>query len=69
MNRLKLLLNSKIAGFIPVRILLGIVLGALGGYFYYFFVGCRGNGCPLSSHPWISVLWGTALGILFTWKK
>jgi Family of unknown function (DUF6132) len=47
------------------RILFGF-LGALGGYGYYYFVGCRTGTCPISSNPWISTMYGIAMGLVLT---
>lgn len=43
---------------------LPVVIGAAGGYVYYRVVGCRTGGCPLTSNPWISTLYGALLGAL-----
>jgi uncharacterized protein YacL len=45
--------------------ILGVVLGAIAGYLYYFFVGCESGGCPITSSPYISVVYGSLLGYLF----
>ena len=37
--------------------LLGAALGALGGYLYWYFVGC-----PITSSPLNSTLWGAVMG-------
>lgn len=42
--------------------LLAIGLGALGGFLYWKYVGCAGGQCPITSSPWLSTLWGAALG-------
>jgi hypothetical protein len=44
-------------------------LGALGGYAYYYFVGCRTGSCPISSNPWISTLYGAGMGYILTVGK
>jgi hypothetical protein len=44
--------------------LLGIVIGAGGGFLYYRLVGCSSGGCPITSNPWITMLWGAGLGYL-----
>lgn len=44
--------------------ILGIVLGGIGGYLYYRLVGCSSGACPITSNPWMSILWGIALGYL-----
>ena len=31
--------------------LLGAALGALGGYLYWYFVGCADGTCPITSSP------------------
>ena len=46
--------------------LIGVVLGALAGYFYYRQVGCVDGSCPITSSPWLSSVWGAAFGGLLT---
>lgn len=46
--------------------LIGIALGAIGGYLYYYFVGCASGTCAITSNPVNSTLYGTfAGGFLF----
>ena len=46
-----------------------IMLGAVGGYLYYNFVGCNGS-CPISGNPYVSTVYGAAIGaILINWKQ
>lgn len=53
--------------------IIGIVLGAFGGFLYWRFVGCVDGTCPITSSPLYSSLWGAAMGGLllsmFTPKK
>jgi len=42
----------------------GLVLGAVGGYLYYAFVGCHTGGCALQSSPVFSTLFGALLGYM-----
>ncbi len=44
--------------------LIGMVLGALGGFIYYRTVGCSTGSCPITSNPWMSLLWGAVMGYL-----
>ena len=44
--------------------LLGALLGAAGGYAYYYFIGCASGTCPITSNPYISVIWGALMGYL-----
>ncbi len=40
------------------------VFGALGGFFYWKFVGCNSGTCPIKSVWYWSTLWGAAVGYL-----
>jgi len=44
--------------------IIGITLGAIGGFSYYHFVGCASGTCPITSNPYISVVYGAVLGYL-----
>jgi len=48
-----------------LKIALGAVIGSGLGYAYYFYVGCASGTCAITSSPYISVLYGAALGVLF----
>ena len=46
-----------------------IMLGAVGGFLYYNFIGCNGS-CPISGNPYVSTVYGAAIGaILINWKQ
>ncbi len=51
-----------------LRILLGISIGALLGYAYYYFIGCNTGSCPITSNPWRSMAYGSIIGIVWTFK-
>lgn len=42
----------------------GIPVGAVGGYLYYFFIGCNSGTCPITSNPYISIVYGAIMGYL-----
>lgn len=44
---------------------LGIVVGALGGYLFYHFIGCETGTCAITSKPLNSTLYGALMGGLF----
>lgn len=44
---------------------LGVMLGALGGYLYYHYVGCVSGSCPITSRPLSSTVYGAVMGGLF----
>ncbi|MEN8137876.1 MAG: hypothetical protein ABFR62_05550 [Bacteroidota bacterium] len=46
------------------RIRTGIIVGAIGGYLYYYFYGCNSGACHVSSSPILSPLFGMAVGAL-----
>ncbi len=41
---------------------LGIAIGALAGYAYYFYVGCASGTCSITSKPLNSTLYGALMG-------
>lgn len=57
--------KTRLFKIFPPVTLIGIVLGAIGGYIYYIEIGCASGTCPLTSNPWTSVLWGAVIGYLF----
>jgi hypothetical protein len=42
---------------------LGIVVGGLAGFLYYYFVGCSSGNCAITSNPYMSIIWGGLLGL------
>ena len=47
--------------------IIGILIGALGGYLYYHFVGCNSGTCTITSKPVNSTLYGALMGgLLFS---
>jgi xanthine/uracil permease len=57
--------NTKLLfGKIPVISAVGAVFGIIGGYVYYLKVGCNSGSCAITSNPWLSMLWGAAMGYL-----
>ena len=41
---------------------MGILIGAVGGYLYYHFVGCASGTCPITSKPLNSTLYWALMG-------
>lgn len=45
-----------------VLAIIGIILGAIGGYLYWHYIGCVSGTCPITSSPIMSTIWGALLG-------
>jgi hypothetical protein len=46
---------------------IGAFLGAIGGYLYYYFIGCSSGTCAITSKPLNSTLYGAVLfGLAFS---
>ncbi len=41
---------------------IGILVGAVLGYSYYYFIGCSSGTCAITSSPIISTLYGGMMG-------
>jgi phage shock protein E len=51
-------------------LIIGIFIGAIGGYAYYHFVGCASGTCAITSKPLNSTLYGAIMGgLLFSMFK
>jgi hypothetical protein len=44
--------------------LIGALLGAIGGFLYWKFVGCSSGTCAITSKPFNSTLYGALMGSL-----
>jgi hypothetical protein len=42
--------------------IVGIALGAIGGYLYYHYIGCLNGICAITSKPVNSTLYGSLMG-------
>jgi hypothetical protein len=52
-----------------LRSLLFAAVGALGGFAYYYYIGCYSGTCPISSNPYISTSYGMMAGLLLSWDS
>ena len=44
----------------------GVLVGALFGFAWYSFVGCRTGTCPITARWWTSTAYGALMGLLFS---
>jgi len=49
-----------------IKLIIGVVLGAVAGFAYYKFIGCSSGACPLTSNPVISTIYGSVMGALLS---
>ena len=47
---------------IPAAI--GLAAGGILAYIYYIKIGCVSGTCPITSNPWLTTIWGAAVGYL-----
>ncbi len=52
------------------KLVAGLFVGAVGGYAYYYYVGCQSGTCAIQSDPVIMTLYGAGMGgVLFFSNK
>ncbi len=51
-----------------LRFLIFSGVGAVAGYLYYFFIGCKTNTCPITANPYLSTLYGLLIGFGIYWS-
>lgn len=44
----------------------GVIIGGIGGFLYYYFVGCASGSCGITGNPISSVLFGGVMGLFIT---
>ena len=47
-----------------IKNIVGLIIGAVGGFIYYRTIGCTSGGCAITSNPYMSMLWGGVMGYL-----
>jgi hypothetical protein len=45
---------------------IGIIIGGIAGYLYYYFIGCSSGTCAITSNPINSSIYGMIMGGLLT---
>lgn len=45
------------------------VAGGVLGYLWHRLVGCSTGSCPIVRSPYLSVIWGAALGLAFALNR
>jgi len=47
-----------------LRHIIGLAIGGIGGFLYYFYVGCATGSCGLKANPFYDIGLGLLLGYL-----
>jgi len=58
----KKLIQSKVFK----KTFLGVLIGGILGFLYYYFVGCSSGTCAITSSPYGSIIMGGIFGLLIT---
>ena len=45
---------------------LGVIIGGVSGFLFFYFVGCKSGSCAITSNPFSSILMGSFLGFFIT---
>lgn len=45
-----------------LKIVFGVVVGALVGFLYYRFIGCSSGTCKIASNPYLSTVYWALIG-------
>jgi len=61
---MKKLLNNRY-----LRISLFVLLGGIGGFAYYYFIGCQTGTCPITRNPYISTSYGILIGLVLSFDS
>jgi len=58
---LQIFKNKKV-----IKRLLLIIFGLIGGFAYWYFIGCSSNSCPITSKWYLSTIYGGLIGYLIS---
>ena len=49
-----------------IKVALGVVVGSILGYLYYYFFGCSSGTCFITSSWYVSTIYGAIAGLILT---
>jgi Family of unknown function (DUF6132) len=49
-----------------LRNIIPVLIGALGGFLYYNYIGCYSGSCAITGNPVASTFYGALIGFVFT---
>lgn len=56
--------SEQIKNAFKVRHFVGLAIGGIAGFLYYYYVGCQSGTCALKSNPFYNVILGLLFGYL-----
>ncbi len=56
--------NQKLKEAFQIRHFIGLAVGGVAGFAYYYFVGCQSGTCALKSNPFYNIVLGLLIGYL-----
>ncbi|MEA3500129.1 MAG: DUF6132 family protein [Candidatus Marinimicrobia bacterium] len=59
----------KLKKYFTLKHLIFVIIGGILGYIYYHFWGCVNQTCPITSNPYLTILYGMIFGYLLTPSK
>lgn len=59
----------NIKKYFTLKHLIFVIVGGIAGYIYYHFWGCANQTCPITSNPYLTILYGMVFGYLLTPSK
>lgn len=48
-----------------IKKVLPVLIGAILGYAYWYFIGCTTGTCPITSNPYTTTAYGALMGLVF----
>ncbi len=61
-------IKSRIQKIFTVRLFLGLLVGGILGFGWYYFIGCNTGGCSITSDPYRMTAFGMVFGALLIAK-
>jgi len=49
-----------------IKFIIGAIIGGLLGFLYYKKFKCPTGGCPITSNPYITTLYGGVMGLIIS---
>ncbi|MEZ4357919.1 MAG: DUF6132 family protein [Eubacteriales bacterium] len=45
-----------------LKYVIAVIIGGVAGFLLYKFIGCQSGACPITSNPYISIIFGAIFG-------